>query len=106
MDTDTVAGVLVVVTGEADIATAPQLREELRAVFSSEARAWTVDLEGLSFCGMMGLDALRDAERTAGQAGSVVCWRGVSQRLRWLAETFPARAAIPAMRVGGSASAT
>ncbi len=84
------AGELVlVVSCEADLGTAAQLRDQLIAALSSAPPAVVVDLSGLSFCDLSGLDALYEAVRVADDKGVVMTFRGASRQLSWLLRTFP-----------------
>ncbi|HEY0641465.1 MAG TPA: STAS domain-containing protein [Pseudonocardiaceae bacterium] len=53
--------VVLVVRGEVDLATAPVLREGLRAAADSHAPLVVVDLTDVSFMGSVGVDLLLDA---------------------------------------------
>ena len=68
-------GHLVTVTGEVDIATAPQLAEYLTQ-FADEPL--TVDLSGVSFLGSAGIATLLTAHRHAEQHGSRLTVRGAT----------------------------
>lgn len=82
---------VVVVAGEADLATAGQLRAELVAALGNRPRTMVVDVADLAFCDLQGLDALNDAARVAQDAGVTVALRGMSAQLAWLHRRFPWR---------------
>ena len=67
---------VIAVTGELDIATAPQLCVELDAVRSARRPRVLVDLTGLTFCDSTGLRALMGAAREVRAHGgqfAIVC---------------------------------
>lgn len=85
------SGEMVVwVFGEGDLLTAELLHDELAELITRSPGPCTVDLSGLSFCDLRGLDALQAAGLSARDAGVVVTWRGASRLLSWLCHTFPA----------------
>lgn len=81
---------VVVVGGEADWATADQLREGLTAALSYGPRSLVLDLTDLEFCNLHGLRALMGAVETAERAGVDVTVHGMSPQLSWLADHVPA----------------
>ena len=84
-------GVLtVVVVGDADLASSKVLREALLAAVSAAAgRRLILDVFGLRFCDLLGMDALRDGLAAARATGLHWTLQGVSSRLQWLFATFP-----------------
>lgn len=82
---------LVVVVGEADFATAPQLKDGLLQALASGRPAVVVDVAGLDFCDLAGLDALHAGLDAAQRAGVLMTVRGMSPQLAWLHATFPRR---------------
>lgn len=90
---------VVVVVGEADLATAPLLHDRLVQALAGRRRPVVVELGALTFCDLCGLDALRAAAGTAEAAGTHLTFRGRSAQLRWLQRTFP-----PAQRLAGGSS--
>ena len=75
---------VLVVVGEADTATAALLYEQLLRALPAPPRPVVVELGALVFCGLSGLDALRDVERSAVAAGVPLSFRGQSAQLLWL----------------------
>jgi anti-sigma B factor antagonist len=63
------APLTVAVTGEIDLATAPQLREAVETAFSFGAPEVLVDLAGTTFMDSSGLHVLIDAARRAAEQG-------------------------------------
>lgn len=80
---------VLVVTGEADVSTADQLRSQIVDALSVLPTALVVDLTTLTFCDLHGLDALHAAAVAADQAGVDLQFRGVSPQLSWLERLFP-----------------
>ena len=104
---------VLVVVGQADLATAEQLRDDLTDALAGQPPCLLVDLAGLDFCDLSGLDALHDAARRAHAAGIELTFRGMSTQLAWLHRTFPPRdlpqpaspqamASPPAAEAGGT----
>jgi anti-anti-sigma factor len=58
--------VLVQISGELDVATAPTLDETLKQAEASDARAIVIDLTGVSFIDSTGLRALLEADARDG----------------------------------------
>lgn len=83
------------VVGEADSGTADQLRDHLAAALSGRPPSLVVDLAGLDFCDLSGLDALHDGLRLAEAASVPLTFRGMPAQLTWLHRTFPPRPADP-----------
>ena len=81
----------LVVLGEADLATAGQLRHALLEAVASTPVAVVVDLAGLEFCDLPGLDALHDGLDAAQAARVPMTVRGMSAQVAWLHRTFPRR---------------
>ena len=81
---------VLVVVGEADIATAQHLYDEVVQVLPTSPRPVVVELGALTFCGVAGVDALRDIARAAEVAGVALAFRGQSRQLQWLQRTVPA----------------
>ena len=82
---------VLIVVGQADLATAEQLRDDLTDALTGQPPCLLVDLAGLDFCDLSGLDALHDAARQAHAAGVQLTFRGMSAQLAWLHRTFPPR---------------
>ena len=80
---------VLVVVGQADLTTADQLRDDLTDALTGQPPSLLVDLAGLDFCDLSGLDALHDAARQAHAAGVQLTFRGMSAQLAWLHRTFP-----------------
>lgn len=81
---------VLVVVGEADIATAQHLYDEAVQALPTPPRAVVVELGALTFCDVAGVDALRDIARAAEVAGVALAFRGQSEQLQWLQRTLPA----------------
>ena len=81
---------VLVVVGEADTATATSLYDQLVRALPTPPRPVVVELGALTFCGLSGLDALRDVERCADAAGVPLSFRGQSAQLQWLQRFAPA----------------
>ena len=77
---------VVVVAGEADVATASRLQEQLIRTVGCGTRSLVVDLTDLAFCDPQGVDALSSAVQVAEDRGVAVSLRGqsphVAQMLR------------------------
>lgn len=80
---------VVVVVGEADLATAGKLRADLLGAVDTARGPVVVELGSLTFCDVRGLRALQEAERAAQAAGVGLTFRGMSRQLSWLYDTFP-----------------
>ena len=93
------------VLGEADASNAGQLRDNLMAAFAFSPASIVVDLSGLTFCALAGLDALNDVVAAADAFGVPLALRGMSRQLAWLHRTFPARPAVPALSLDPLAAA-
>ena len=89
---------VLVVLGEADLSTAGQLRDELLAAFAFTPASIVVDVSGLTFCGLAGLDALNDVVAAADAFCIPLELRGMSRQLSWMHRRFPARPTAPAGR--------
>ena len=94
---------VLVVLGEADLHTARPLRDQLVEMLPGPPLSVLVELAGLEFCDLAGLDALHDACRAAQHAGVTLTFRGMSERLSWLHRTFPPRGPAPQPSAGRSA---
>lgn len=79
---------VVVVAGEADWITAPELREQLTAALSYGPQSLVLDLTDLEFCNSSGLRALLEAVEVARLAGVRVEMRGMSHQLSDLHRMF------------------
>ena len=78
--------VVAVVAGEADISTAPLLRDRLVDCLAYRPRDLVVDATDLTFCDTSGLDALTGAVAVAERSGVRVTLRP-SLHLAWLMAT-------------------
>lgn len=78
---------VLVVLGEADIATAELLHDLVLQALPDPPRPVLLELGALTFCDSAGLDALRDVARSAQNAGVPLTMRGQSEQLRWLQRT-------------------
>ena len=94
---------VLVVIGEADVKTAPQLRATLVSLVAARPSSLVVELAALEFCDLHGVDALRDAERAAAAAGVVLTLRGTSPALTWLLASCPDRCGPSTVDVTGLA---
>lgn len=84
---------VLVVRGEADVSTAAHLRNSLLAALAFTPEMIVVDVSGLTFCSLAGLDALNEAAVAAQTAGISLQLRGVSRWLSWMHRSFPAQPA-------------
>jgi anti-anti-sigma factor len=75
---------VIVLAGEADVRTSPQLRDQLGAALDAAPQELVVDVSDLTFVDLSGLDVLDEAERAAADVGVVVTVRGLSPLLRWV----------------------
>lgn len=82
---------VVLVAGEADLSTYQSLRDQLVSASAGGPTAVIVDVSGLVFCDLNGLDALLDAACISSGAGVPMTFQGMSPRLSWLYRTFPHR---------------
>jgi anti-sigma B factor antagonist len=64
--------VRVEVTGELDLATAPELLERVRTTLVDRPGAIVLDLAGVTFCDSSGINALVDAHTLAGADGTTL----------------------------------
>ena len=62
----------VQLSGELDLVTCPELREELLHVLRSSSRMLVLDLSGVTFCNACGLSLLIDLQRCARQRGIIL----------------------------------
>jgi len=67
--------------GELDLATAPRLATTLAGHLAAGARTVCLDVSGLSFCGVSGLNALLRAHRNYEDAGSILILTGCDRQL-------------------------
>lgn len=72
---------LICVTGELDLATAPELRETLRAATTASPGQVTVDLRDVSFLDAAGLDVLIDTHQRLEDAGGHLQIRCTNERV-------------------------
>jgi len=72
---------LVAVSGELDIATAPQLLAAVAVLAPPAASAIAIDLSALTFIDSSGINALRTAVRAAGSRGAGAIVASPSQRV-------------------------
>ncbi len=77
------------VLGEADVGSVRDLRDGLRRALALALDEVSVDLSGLTFCDLAGLDALDDFVRDAADRGLTTSVHGMSPVLSWLHDTFP-----------------
>ena len=83
---------VLVVAGEADLATAGQLRAQLdQARARAGCGALVVDVADLSSCDLYGLDVLQQARCGAVAADVPFSLRGARPGLTWLDRRFPHR---------------
>lgn len=98
---------VLVVVGEADVSTADQLHTELLEALAAQPPSVLVELSGLDFCDLAGLDALQGAAQAAADAGVRLAFQGMSPQLAWMYGAFPpATTLVPAPRVPGAGRAT
>jgi anti-anti-sigma regulatory factor len=84
---------VLAVVGEADLSTATPLRQQLLAALAFAPSSVLLDLSGLTFCDLSGLDALNDLAAAA-ERHVPVKLRGMSTQLAWLHRTFPRSTAV------------
>lgn len=92
---------VVALVGEADISTAGQLREQFADVLASRPGSVLMDVTGLDFCDISGLDALGEAASAAADAGLVMTLQGCSPQLAWLLNTIAPRSGVRPVQVSG-----
>lgn len=97
---------VLVVVGDADMATATWLHDQLIQALPCPPRPVLVELGALLFCDLHGLDALHRAATAAHDAGVHLSFRGMSSQLSWLHHTFPPAAAGPAAPGSGAGAST
>jgi anti-anti-sigma regulatory factor len=85
----------LLVRGEADMSNAEQLRDELIEAIASWPHATVIDVSGLTFCGLAGLDALQAAQRAGTATGRQVGFAGMSRQLSWLDQISQERRGTP-----------
>jgi anti-sigma B factor antagonist len=66
------SGLVLAISGELDIATAPGLRERLDAAIDSGVRRLVLDLSGVSFLDSVALAVIVNAKRRLGDEGRMV----------------------------------
>lgn len=81
---------VVVVAGEADWETTPQLREQLIAALAYGPRSMVLDLADLTFCNVEGMRALLEVLDAAQRTGADVAIRGMSRSTSCLHRTVTA----------------
>ena len=79
--------VVVLVAGEADVSTAPMVRDGLARSLFYRPRSLLVDATDLTFCDLRGLDALADGIETVERSGARVTVHP-SPQLAWLVATL------------------
>ncbi|MHA6757997.1 STAS domain-containing protein [Streptacidiphilus sp. PAMC 29251] len=70
---DTITSALIVLVGDIDLDTAPLLHDALEARLHDGVRTVTVDLAGVTFCDLSGIDAFLGASQHAAAAGVSLC---------------------------------
>ncbi|MCU1487908.1 MAG: Anti-sigma factor antagonist [Actinomycetia bacterium] len=80
------AQVLVRVVGELDLVTVPVLDRHLTAAASRERPRVVVDLSGVTFLDVRGINSLVAADGAAREAGSALVLRGASDQVHRLLE--------------------
>jgi anti-anti-sigma factor len=79
----TIDGAVIAVSGELDLATAPELSDTLSR---TDGEAVNLDLSGVSFIDPAGLRVLRTAKRDIDARGGQLVIRNPSRQLRRIAE--------------------
>ncbi len=92
---------VVALIGEADISTAGQLRDQFADVLASRPGSVLMDVTGLDFCDISGVDALGEAAAAAVNAGLVMTLQGCSPQLSWLLDTIDPRSGVRPVQVSG-----
>lgn len=77
------------VVGEADVLNARSLLDDLRSALDQRSAVVVVDLSGLTFCDLAGMDALRAFRSEAAASGVQTAVEGMSPVLSWLQDAFP-----------------
>lgn len=80
---------VVALSGEADLSTADQLRDQLTCVIALDPAELVIDVTDLTFCDTAGLSVLQGAVTEARGRGVPLVYRGMSERLLWLTQAFP-----------------
>lgn len=75
---------VVVMTGDADVDTSPQLREQLDVAVANAPGELVVDVSDVAFVDLSGLDDLHEAAQAAREAGVALTVRGLSPLLWWV----------------------
>jgi anti-sigma B factor antagonist len=76
------ASIVVVVAGELDLASAPQLQREVLALLALPVNTVTLDLDALTFMDSSGLNALNHVRNAAEDRGIKLTLRNVRQPVR------------------------
>ena len=79
-------GVVLVLRGEVDLASAPELEHELRAAEQARPDRLVIDLRGVSFMDCVGLAVLIQAQQSAHQAGHLLAVRRGPRQVQRLFE--------------------
>ncbi|MHB1534646.1 MAG: STAS domain-containing protein [Acidimicrobiales bacterium] len=79
---------VIVVTGELDLATAPDLRDTIRAELGTSAPEIIIDMEGVEFIDASGIRVLVEAADMARVAGAGLILQTPSRMVRRLIELF------------------
>lgn len=78
---------VLVLLGEADLATSQLLVEQVVRALPSPPRPVVIELGALTFCDLSGLDALYELAGAAAAAEVQLTFRGASPQLQWLHRT-------------------
>jgi anti-anti-sigma factor len=78
--------VVLAVSGELDVATAPMLRAHVRFALGGGPARLVLDLAGLGFCDAAGLSVLAMAQNAATRDGASLALAGVPRPVRRLLE--------------------
>jgi anti-anti-sigma factor len=78
------ARLVIVLTGDADLSTSAQLRDQLGAAVSQAPEQLVVDVSDVAFLDLSGLDVLYEVALAALALGGTVSVRGLSPLLWWL----------------------
>ncbi len=78
--------VVVVVEGELDLASAPQLQREVLALFALRVHVVTLDLDALTFMDSSGLNVLNRVRNAADDHGITLTLRNVGDPVRRVLE--------------------
>jgi anti-sigma B factor antagonist len=106
--------IVLAVSGELDIASAPVLRDHLEFAFGRQPAQIVLDLAGLKFCDAAGLSVFAMARQRTGTAGILLALAAVPRRLsrlltitdmRRFLDVYPSVAAAAQQPRGGGALA-